>query len=300
MRRTSSRARRALIQLAPVIVVGTLVGIAASDSGGSDQGRSRKRDGLHGAVAIDGAGAMRGLLDRAAERFQRRHPGVRVTVGASGDQSALALFCAGEVDIAAVARRLDAAERRDCRQSRTRYSEVEVARAPVAVVVSERNRFARSLGRAQLKSIWRRAAPASTWADVDPGYPGVPLEPVGWKPDSPPATLLGEALFGPVDPLMRDDYEVTDDAKQLTRAVASSPNAIGYLPLAQLRAGSGLRAVDVVQRPLYLEVSDDSLRERQTRRFVLEYLGDPPAARASDGVVEVETSHRIYRKFTRP
>jgi hypothetical protein len=70
MLRTFSGARRALIQLAPVIVVGTLVGIAASDSGGSDQGRAWKREGLHGAVAIDGTGAMRGLLDRAAERFQ--------------------------------------------------------------------------------------------------------------------------------------------------------------------------------------------------------------------------------------
>ena len=300
MRRTSSRARRALIQLAPLIVVGTLVGIAASDGGGNGEARSRKREGLQGAVAIDGAGAMRGLLDRAAERFHRRHSGVRVTVGASGDESAIALFCAGEVDIAGVARRLDPPERRDCRRSGTRYSEVEVAGAPIAVVVSEGNGFLHRLDRGQLKAIWRRTGPAATWADVDPSLPDVALEPVGGKPDSAPATLLAEALFGPVDPLMRDDYEVTDGAGELTRAVASSVNAIGYLPLAQLKPGSGLRAVRVMQRPLYFEVSEDSLRERSSRRFVREYLSSPPAARASDGTIAVEPSHRIYRKFTRP
>jgi ABC-type phosphate transport system substrate-binding protein len=99
MRRLTPRARRALLQLAPVIVVATLVGIAASESGGRGEGPSRKRDALSGSVSIDGAAALRGLIDRAAQRFESRHPDVRVTVGASGDESALAIFCAGEVDI---------------------------------------------------------------------------------------------------------------------------------------------------------------------------------------------------------
>jgi hypothetical protein len=152
----------------------------------------------------------------------------------------------------------------------------------------------------QLKAIWRRTAPPKSWAEVDPRLPAVPLEPVGWKPDSPPATLLAQALFGPVDPVMRDDYQVVDDAKELTKAVASSPNAIGYLPLTQLKPGSGLRPFRVLSRPLYLDVSRDSLREPETRRFVREYLAHPPAIRASDGAVAVAPSHRVYRKFTRP
>ena len=57
MPRTSPRARRALLQLAPVIVVATLVGIAASDTGGTGDGRVRKGDGLSGAVSVDGANA---------------------------------------------------------------------------------------------------------------------------------------------------------------------------------------------------------------------------------------------------
>jgi phosphate transport system substrate-binding protein len=300
MRSTFSRARRALPQLTPVIVVATLVGIAASDSGGSGEGRTRKRDGLTGAVRIDGAAAMRNLADRAAQRFQRRHPDVRVTVGASGDENAIALFCAGEVDVATVARRLDRAEGRACRSSGTRYWEIEVAREGIALVVSKGNPFVDGLSLDQVKAIWRRATPASTWSEVDPSFPAAPLEPVGWKPDSAPATLLAEALFGHIDPLMRDDYEVTDDSKELTKAVASSPNAIGYLPLTQVKPGSGLRTLRVLSRPLYLDVSADSLREPETRRFVQEYLRHPPTIRASDGAVAVTPSHRIYRKFTRP
>jgi len=300
MRRASPRARRTLLQLAPVIVVATLVGIAAADSGGRGEGRTRKRDGLTGAVRVDGAAAMRNLVDRAAQRFERRYPDVRVTVGASGDESAIALFCAGEVDVAAVARRLDRDERRACRSSRTRYSEIEVARGDVAVVVSDRNRFVDRLTIDRIRALWRRAIPARTWAEVDPRWPAVEVEPVGWKPDSAPATLLAQALFGPIDPLARDDYEVTADSKELTKAVASSPNAIGYLPLAQLKPGSGVRPVGVLPRALYLDVSRDSLKQPESRRFVREYLNHPPAIRASDGAVAVTPSHRVYRKFTRP
>jgi phosphate transport system substrate-binding protein len=299
MRSTAQRARRTLLQLAPVIVVATLVGIAASDSGGTDK-RTRKRDGLTGSIRIDGAAAMRSLVDRAAQRFERRHPDVRVTVGASGDQSAIALFCAGEVEIAAVARRLDRAERHACRSSGTRYSEIRVAREDIALVVSDRNDFATGLSLDQARAIWRRTTPAITWAEVDPRFPAITVEPVGWKPDSAPATLLAQALFGPVDPLARDDYEVADDAKELIRAVSSSPNAIGYLPVAQLKAESGLRPLRVLPRPLYLEVSSDSLKDPEGRGFVREYVGHPPRIHASDGAVAVPSSHRVYRKFTRP
>jgi phosphate transport system substrate-binding protein len=300
MRSASPLARRTLLQLAPVIVVATLVGIAAADSGGSGEGRTRKRDGLTGAVRIDGAAAMRNIVGRAAQRFQRRHPDVRVTVGASGDESAIAIFCAGEIDAAAVARHLDRAERRACRSSRTGYSEVEVARAPIAVVVSQRNRFVDHLTLDQIRALWRRPIPATTWAEVDPGMPVAQVEPVGWRPDSPPATLLAQALFGPVGPLARDDYEVADDSKQLAKAVASSPYAIGYLPLAQLKPGSGVRPVGVLPRALYLDVSRDSLKQPEARRFVREYLRHPPAIQVSDGATAVVPSHRVYRKFTRP
>jgi ABC-type phosphate transport system substrate-binding protein len=112
--------------------------------------------------------------------------------------------------------------------------------------------------------------------------------------------LLAQALFGPVDPLMRDDYEVADDSKELAKSVAGSPGAIGYLPLTQLKPESGVRALRVFSRPLYLDVSKDSLREPEARRFVREYLSRPPMIRASDGAVAVASSHRIYRKFTRP
>jgi phosphate transport system substrate-binding protein len=291
---------RALLQLTPVIVVAALVGIADTESGGRDEKRARKRDGLTGSVRIDGAPAMRDIVDRSSQRFEQRHPGVRVTVGASGDESAIGLFCAGEVDIAAVARRLDRAERRECRRSGSPYSEIEVARAPIALVVGERNHLVDRLSLDQAKAVWRRAAPATTWADLDSTLPSTPLEPVGWRPDTPAATLLAEALFGPVDPLMRDDYRVVDDVRGLSGVVAESTSAIGFLPLVQLKPGSGLRAIRVVPRPLYLEVSANSLRQPEVRRYLREYLRHPPAVRASDGARAVPFSHGIHRKFTQP
>jgi phosphate transport system substrate-binding protein len=304
-----------------VIVVATLVGIAASDSGGSGDKRSRKRDGLAGAVRIDGAAAMRNLVDRAAQRFQRRHPDVRVTVGASGDTSAIALLCAGEIDAAAVARRLDRAERRACRLSGTRSVSVDEAREGIALVVSDRNRFVDCLSLDQVRAAWRRTAAVDTWSELDPRFPASTIEPTGWKPDSPPADLLAQALFGPVDPLLRDDYEVADDAKKISAVVASSPAAIGFLPVTQIRPGAGVRplAVDagegcvtptvasvrdgayrVLSRPLSLDVRAEALRRPEARRFFREYLAHEPSIRRVDGAIPVDSSHRVYRKFTRP
>jgi phosphate transport system substrate-binding protein len=300
----SSRARRVLLQLAPLIVVATLVGIAASDSGGSGE-RTRKRDGLSGSVTIDGAAALRGSIDHAAERFEDRHPDVRVTVGASGDESALSIFCAGEVDIAAVARRLDRGERRACRSAGTKYLPTVVAREGIALVVSEQNAFAGCLTLDQVRAVWRRADPIGSWREVDPRFPAAALEPVGWKPDSPPYTLLAQGLFGPIDPLTRNDYEVAADTGDLSATVAASPDRVGYLPAGKLKAGAGVRplALDAgrgcvfptarsvrdgsypaLSRPLYLDVRTESLRDHEVRRFIREY----------------ERSHPVYRKFTRP
>lgn len=175
-----------------------------------------------------------------------------------------------------------------------------MAREDIAVVVSQQKGFVDSLNLDEIRTIWRRTSPATTWDDVDPRLPAIPIEPVGWKPDTPPATLLAQGLFGPVDPLVRDDYEVAGDSKELTKAVASSPYATGYLPLPQVKPRSGVRPVRVLSRPLYLDVSADSRREPEVRRFVREYLRDPPATRPSDGAVEARSSHPVYGKFTRP
>ncbi len=232
-----------------MVVVAALVGIAASESGGSGEGRLRKKDGLSGTVTIDGAAALRDTIEGAAQRFERRNPGVRVTAGASGDESAIALFCAGEVDIAAVARRLDRAERRACRSSGTGYVPIEVAREGIALVVSERNGFASCLNVEAARAIWRRADPVTFWAEIDPRFPDAELEPVGWKPDSPPSTLLAEGLFGPVDPLTRNDYEVAGDAAELAATVAASPGAVGIRPGRPAQARSRGEATGAGRRP---------------------------------------------------
>src|SRR5262245_3895446 len=103
MPRMSSRPGRAAIQLAPVIVVATLVGVAV---GRASEERGRKHDRLSGPVALDGGAALGGLSAEIGSAFEAAHPAVRVTVGTSGDDRGIEAFCAGEVDIAAASRRL--------------------------------------------------------------------------------------------------------------------------------------------------------------------------------------------------
>ena len=245
------------------------------------------------------------MIDGAAQRFERRNPAVRVTVGASGDESAIAIFCAGEVDIAAVARRLDRAERRACRSSGTGYLPIEVAREGIALVVSERNGFASCLSVEEARAIWRRADPVTSWAEIDPRFPDAELEPVGWKPDSPP---VHAARRGPVRPGRSADQERLRGGRRRSRARREGRRLArrGRIPaVGELERGAGVRplAVDagrgcvtptvdsvrdgsypVLSRPLYLDVRADSLRRPELRRFVREYLQGPPPIGTADGV----------------
>jgi len=66
----SPRTRRRALQLAPLVVVATLVGIAASETGGNGDRKGRDRDRLNGSVAIDGTAALLQRTQAAAQRFQ--------------------------------------------------------------------------------------------------------------------------------------------------------------------------------------------------------------------------------------
>src|SRR3954452_22896460 len=321
MRRITPRTRRRALQFAPLVVIAALVGIAVGEAVGGGDRKPRPRDRLAGSVAIAGTVALLGMTESAARTFERRHPGVRVTVGASGDQNAIDSFCAGEVDIAEVARPFRPAERRDCKSAGIRYVRIGFAREGIAQVVSEKNTFARCLKLDQVRSIWRADSPARSWADVDPAFPALEVKPVGWKPDSPPYTLMSAALFGPIDPMTRDDFEIGADAGGIVQAVSASPAAVGFLSLADLHASTWVRAISIdgghgcvpptavtvgdgrypaLSRPLDLNVNTKALRRPEVRRFIGDYLRAGRAIRSAAGVVGVPGSHRLHGKFTRP
>jgi phosphate transport system substrate-binding protein len=244
-----------------------------------------------------------------------------VAVGASGDANAIDSFCAGEVDVAEVARRFRRAERRDCKSADIRYVPIGFAREGIALVVSQKNTFTRCLTLDQVRSIWRADDPARSWADVDSTFPELELEPVGWKPDSPPYALMAAALFGPIDPLTRDDFEIGADAGGIEQAVSGSPGAVGFLPLGDLHGSTGVRALSIdgghgcvlptmatvrdgrypaLSRPLDLDVNAKALRRPEVRRFIADYLRAGPAIRSAAGGVGAPGSHRLHGKFTRP
>jgi phosphate transport system substrate-binding protein len=132
---------------------------------------------------------------------------------------------------------------------------------------------------------------------------------------------MGAALFGPVVPLTRDDFEIAADAAGIVQSVGASPAAVGFLPLGDLDGATGIRAVSIdgghgcvaptaatvrdgrypaLSGPLNLNVNTKSLRRPEVRRFIGGYLRAGRAIRSAAGVVGVPGSHRLHGKFTRP
>ncbi|MSO42087.1 MAG: hypothetical protein EXQ70_09395 [Solirubrobacterales bacterium] len=300
------RRTRLFLQLAPLLVLAILVGIAAR-GGGDDEAPSRDNSVLSGAITIDGATTLRQLTLVEAESFERETPRVRVTVGASGAENAMQTFCAGEVDIVEAARRMTPGERRACREEGVGPVPVEVGQQGVVLVVSTRNRFAACLTAKQLRRIWRPDSPVSSWAEIDPILPEKELDLVGPGTDTGLYELFAEVLFGPAPSTTRNNYSVPQGS--IADAVAASPLSLGYTTLkeAELAEGSvrplaldsGRGCVQpsersvargtypLLSRPLFIYPSVESLRRSEVRAFIRAYIKDAPLIALAAGALPV-------------
>ena len=146
--------------------------VALAGCAGCDE---RDPTGLSGAVRIDGSSTVFPLSEAVAEEFMRDHPGVRVTVGASGTGGGFAKFARGETDVSDASRAIEAGEVDDLASAGIGFIELPVAYDGIAVVVHPATDWVDCLTTDELAAIWEPGSDAETWADVRSSFPDVPL-----------------------------------------------------------------------------------------------------------------------------
>lgn len=188
---------------------------------------------LSGTILIDGSSTVFPITEAMAEEFQKRHPGVKVTVGISGTGGGFKKFCRGETDISDASRPIKPSEVELCRQNGIDYIELPVAFDGLAVVVNPKNTWAACMTVRELKKIWEPEAQGrvTRWSQVRPGWPDEELHLYGPGTDSGTYDYFTEAIVGK-EHSSRGDYMASEDDNVLVQGVASDRLALGFFGVA--------------------------------------------------------------------
>ncbi|HVM68753.1 MAG TPA: PstS family phosphate ABC transporter substrate-binding protein, partial [Gaiellaceae bacterium] len=244
---------------------------------------------LKGTITADGSSTVGPYTTAAAEGFQKRHKGVRVTVGISGTGGGFERFCKGETDLQNASRPMRNSEAVACRDNGVKWLAFTVANDGLTVVVNRSNTWAQCLTTAELKLIWDSGSKISNWKDVRPGFPDVPLKLYGPGTDSGTFDYFTEAVNGRAK-RSRSDYLATEDDNIIVQGVSGERGGLGYFGFSYYEENKDkLRAVSVdggrgcvtpslktvqlnqyrpLSRPLFIYAKLPSFRRPEVAAFV--------------------------------
>jgi phosphate transport system substrate-binding protein len=182
---------------------------------------------LSGTITADGSSTLGPYTSAAAEGFQKRNRGVRITVGISGTGGGFERFCRGEIDLANASRPMRNTEAIRCRDAGVKWVAFTVANDGLSVVVNNANTWASCLTVAELKKIWEPGSNVNNWSQVRAGFPDVSLKLFGAGTDSGTFDYFTEAINGRAR-ASRSDYLATEDDNIIVQGVQGERGGLGY------------------------------------------------------------------------
>lgn len=257
-------------------------------------------------VRIDGSSTVFPITEAVSEEYQTSKRGkVRVTVGISGTGGGFKKLCRGEIDIQNASRPIQKNEMDACKAKGIAFIEIPVAYDATAVVVNPKNNWMDSVTIADLKKMWDPSAQGKVlmWSDVNPAWPKQKIKLFGAGSDSGTFDYFTEAVVGKAKS-SRGDYTASEDDNTLVTGIANDTYALGYLPLAYyeenktklkvlgiiggekapMKNQAVLPNKDTVEkgtyfplaRPIFIYVSEASLKRPEIREFAEFYLKNAP------------------------
>ena len=182
---------------------------------------------LSGTVTADGSSTVGPYAIAAAEGFQKRNPGARVTVGISGTGGGFERFCRNEIDLSNASRGMKASEAVACREAGVKWIAFTVANDGISVVVNKQNTWVDCLTTGELKTIWNSGSKVESWKDVRSSFPDVPLKLFGPGTDSGTFDFFTEVINGKAK-ASRSDYLATEDDNVIVKGVEGERGGMGY------------------------------------------------------------------------
>ena len=245
---------------------------------------------LKGRITADGSSTLGPYVTEAATGFQKKNPGVQVTVGISGTGGGFERFCRGETDLANASRAIkQTTEVPLCLENGVRYIAFTVANDGLSVVANRAATWVNCLTTAELKSIWNTGSKVNNWKDVRQGFPDQPLKLFGPGTDSGTFDFFTEKINGKAK-ASRSDYSPSENDNVLVQGVSGERGGLGYFGLSYYEANKDklkLIAVDggggcvapstttvqngtykPLSRPLFIYAKRTSFQKAEVRSFV--------------------------------
>jgi phosphate transport system substrate-binding protein len=185
---------------------------------------------IRGTITADGSSTLGPFTSAAAESFQRKYSGARVTVGISGTGGGFERFCKNEIDLSNASRPIRLSEAQRCHDAGIGYIQFLVANDGLSLIVNRQATWVNCLTTAELKRIWDRGSNVSNWSQVRQGFPNVPMRLFGAGTDSGTFDFFTEKINGRARQ-SRSDYSASEDDNVTVRGVAGERGGLGYLGL---------------------------------------------------------------------
>ncbi len=303
----------ALGALAGIAAVVTLAGCGGDDAASTGDGGS---GGLKGRIRADGSSTVGPFASAAAERFQREHPDVRITVGISGTGGGFERFCRGETDLSNASRPIKEDEEVPlCEKNNVQPIRFVVANDALSIVVNPENDWVDCLTIGELNKVWRPEAKGrvTSWNQIRPSFPDEPLELAGAGTDSGTFDYFTEAINGDTG-VIRPDYTPSENDNVIVQAVSGQKGAMGFVgfsyveenqdkmkPIAVDGGGGCVKpSVATVQdqtykplgRPLYIYAKKESFERPEVEEFI-RYMVDNEAVIAEGSLFIPLTEEQV-------
>ncbi|MBL8759117.1 MAG: PstS family phosphate ABC transporter substrate-binding protein [Phycisphaerae bacterium] len=184
-------------------------------------------------VKVDGSSTVAPISEAAAESFQQKNKGTKVTVGTSGTGGGFKKFVRGETDISNASRPISKSEMEDAKKNGIEYIELPIAFDALTVVVHKDNTWATSMTVDELKMLWEPGAQGkiTKWNQIRKDWPDAEIKLFGAGTDSGTFDYFTEAVVGKAKS-SRGDYTASEDDHVLVRGVEGNKNSLGYFGMA--------------------------------------------------------------------
>ena len=137
---------------------------------------STSRTNISGKISADGSATVGPYVQAAAERFERRNPGAKVTVGISGTGGGFERFCRGETDLSNASRPIKQSESAKCRRTASAMSRSSSRTTASPSSSTKPVTWINCITPIDSRKIWDKGSTVNNWADVRQGFPNVPLK----------------------------------------------------------------------------------------------------------------------------
>ncbi len=193
-----------------------------------------------GTISTEGAADAATVIKAINDAFSPRYSQIKLTLAASGNDTAFNKLCTNNVDLIGTTRPMGDSDVASCKKANIDTLQLQMGISAVVVVVNDNNKFATCLKLDQIGNLFSLSGQdkVKKWSDVDSSFPGTTIMVIGPNPgDAMTDLLLGKTVKG-LAPLPRTDMVNNDDPLYRAAGTANVGDAVTYMAFSDLQKSS--------------------------------------------------------------